>query len=369
MTNITNNNIIQEILYRLNVGAEIEISLLKKVFDSFFLNNKSKTNDVQMGAILTGIMARGPKKEEIEALLNSVFKLDNFNPKKRKKIKLPKGSILVGAIGSGKKGVKTMNISTPALLTAASLGAYTAKAVSHSTSSLTGSADFLEMVGCKLNIPLEEMEKIILKTRFGAFKIEGLLPNFNYLYGKKFLVPHALSFGLAALASPIKYDNLLYGLAHPDVELSIEVLKHFGVRNAMVASSTHDGIHYLDEMGVYGKTKIIGIQKGKIGKLKVFNPLKDLKLPTYGPRDICEGKDVKENITLSLNVLKGRGDKAREDIVAINAGTVLYLANMAAGLEEGYNLAKKALEEGLPYKKLVEFIKATGGNINKLKEF
>lgn len=42
---------------------------------------------------------------------------------------------------------------------------------------------------------------------------------------------------------------------------------------------------------------------------------------------------------------------------------------MATGLEEGYNLAKKALEEGLPYKKLVEFIKATGGNINKLKGF
>ena len=34
-----------------------------------------------------------------------------------------------------------------------------------------------------------------------------------------------------------------------------------------------------------------------------------------------------------------------------------------------YNKAKKALKEGLPYKKLVEFIKETGGDLNKLKGF
>ena len=361
------DNLISEILYRLNVNSEIDAKLLEKVFESLLLNNHSKNNDVQMGSILTGIMARGPKKEEIVALLKSVFKLDNFDPKKRKKIKLPRGSILVGAIGSGKKGVKTMNISTPALLTAASLGAYTAKSVSHSTSSLTGSADFLEKVGCNLDIPLEKMKKIILKTKFGAFKIEDLLPKFDSIYGKKFLVPPSLSFGLAALASPIKYHNFLYGLAHPNIDLSLEVLKYFGVKNVMVVSTTHDDIHYLDEMGVYGKTKIRGMQNGKIGKLKIFNPLKELELPRYSPKLISEGKNVSENIKLSLDVLKGNGDKAREDIIAINAGTILYLARKVKNLREGYRIAKEALKRGLPYKKLVEFIEATGGDVKEFK--
>ena len=151
--------LVREVLYRLNVGSKIDIHLLEKAFDVLLLNSNSKERDVQLGAILTGIMARGPKKEEIIALLKSSFKLDKFNPRKREKIKLPASCILVGAIGSGKKGIKTMNISTPALLTAASLGAYTAKAVSYSTSSLTGSADFLEKLGCNLNIPLKKMKK------------------------------------------------------------------------------------------------------------------------------------------------------------------------------------------------------------------
>ncbi len=358
-----------EVLYRLNVGSKIDIKLLESAFDTILSKEYSKKNDVQLGAILTGIMSRGPEKEEIIALLKSVFNLDKFDPKKRKKIKLPRGKLLIGAIGSGKKGNKTINISTPALLTAASLGAYTAKAVSHSTSSLTGSADFLEKIGCNLNIPQSKMGKIIQKIGFGAFKIEGLLPKFDSIYGQKFIAPHALSFGLAALASPIEYDNFLYGLAHPNVELSIEVLKYFGVKNVMVVSTTHDMIHYLDEMGVYGETKLIGIQHGNVGKLKIWNPVKELRLPKYSPKDISEGKTIKENIKLSLDVLKGKGNPAREDIIAINAGTILHLSGITKGLEESYKTAKKAIKEGLPYKKLLEFIEATGGNLNKIKGF
>jgi anthranilate phosphoribosyltransferase len=359
------NNFICEVLYRLNVNSKIDIKLLEKAFDSILLNPQSKEKDVQLGAILTGIMSRGPKKEEIVALLKSVFKLDNFNPKKRDKIKLPHGNILIGAVGSGKKGVKTMNISTPALLTAASLGAYTAKAVSHSTSSLTGSADFLEIVGCNLNISKQKMKKIILETGFGTFKIEGLLPKFDSIYGQKFIAPHALSFGLAALASPISYDNFLYGLAHPNIELCTEVLKEFGVKNVMVASTTYDGIHFLDEMGVYGVTRIKGIKNGKIGYTKKFNPLVDLNLPKYRPKDVCEGKDEEENIKLAIDVLRGKGEKAREDVICINAGTILYLAKKAKDLKEGYKLAKGAIRQGSPYNKLIQFIEATGGKPNK----
>src|SRR3989344_5083722 len=358
-----------EVLYRLNVGSKIDIELLELAFDRILLNSSSRKNDVQLSAILTGIMARGPKKEEIIALLKSVFKLDNFNPKERKKIKLPKGKILVGAIGSGKKGTKTMNISTPALLTAASLGAYTAKSVSSSTSSLTGSADFLRELGVNLNHSIKEMEKIIIKTRFGAFTIENLLPKFDSVYAKKFYAPHALSFGLAALVSPIKYDNFLYGLAHPNIDLAIDVLKKFGIEDVMVASTTNDDIHYLDEMGIYGITKIKGIQSGKVGHTKEFNPIIELDLSRYKPQDICEGRNKKDNIKLVIDVLRGKGEKAREDVICINAGTILYLAKKAKDLKEGYMISKRAIKEGLPFKKLLEVIKESGGDERKIKRY
>ncbi len=369
MERIDKNSAVSEVLYRLNVQSKIDLKLLEDAFDSVLSNSKQSIRDIRLGAILTGIMARGPTTEEIVTLLKSVFKLDRFNPKKRYKIKIPKGEILVGAIGSGKKGVKTMNISTPALLTAASAGAFTVKVASSSTNSLTGSADFLREVGINLNLSVKEMEKIITKTRFGVFTIESLLPKFDSIYAKKFYAPHALSFGLAALASPIKYDTFLYGLAHPNIDLSIDVLKKFGITNVMVASTTNDKIHYLDEMGVYGLTKIKGIQDNKIGYTKTFNPLTELKLPKYKPKDICEGKNKKENIKLAIDVLRGKGEKAREDVICINAGTILYLAKKAKNLKEGYMISKKAVKEGLPFKKLLEVIKETNGDGKKIKRY
>jgi anthranilate phosphoribosyltransferase len=364
MEKIMRFNPISEVLYRLNVQADIDPLLLELAFDKILADPKLIARDVQLAALLTGIMAKGPKKEEIIALLNSSFKLDHFDPRKRKFIKLPPGNILVGAIGSGKKGFKTMNISTPALLVAASLGAYTAKSVSSSTSSITGSADFLELCGAKLDVPFNQMKKIVVNVGFGAFKIENLLPKFDKIYGNKFFAPHALSFGLAALASPIAYDSFLYGLAHPNVDLCLDVLKHFGVKDVMVASTTQDDIHFLDEMGIYGLTKIRGIQNRTIGSLKCFNPLRELNLPKYGPQDIAEGKTPQQNVKLAVDVLKGRGEKAREDIICINAATLLYLAKKVRNLKEGYILAKDAVSKGKPYNKLLEFIIATGGRPN-----
>ncbi len=366
---ITKNNAVSEVLYRINVQSKINLKLLGEAFDSVLSNPKQYVRDIQLGAILTGIMARGPTTDEIVTLLKSVFKLDKFNPKKRYKIKIPKGELLIGAIGSGKKGVKTMNISTPALLTAASAGAFTAKVVSCSTSSLTGSADFLREVGMNLNLSIKEMEEVVSKTKFGAFTIESLLPKFNSIYAKRFYAPHALSFGLAALASPIKYDNFLYGLAHPNINLSINVLKKFEIENVMVVSASNDGIHYIDEMGVYGMTKIKGIHNGKIGYTKKFNPLVKLNLPKYQSRDICEGKNKRENIKLVIDVLRGKGEKAREDIICINAGTILYLARKAKNLKEGYMISKKVIQEGIPFKKLLEVIKESGGDEKKIKRY
>ena len=369
MEKVNRNNVVSEVLYRLNVQSKVDLKRLEEAFDSVLSNSKQSIRDIQLGAILTGIMARGPTKDEIVALLNSVFKLDKFNPRKRYKIKIPKGEILVGAIGSGKKGTKTMNISTPALLTAASVGAFTAKVASCSTSSLTGSADFLREVGVNLNHSIKEIEKIIIKTRFGAFTIENLLPKFDSVYAKKFYAPHALSFGLAALASPIKYDNFLYGLAHPNIDLAINVLKKFGIKDVMVASTTNDGIHYLDEMGIYGITKIKGIQSGKVGHTKEFNPIIELGISRYKPQDICEGRNKKDNIKLVIDVLRGKGEKAREDVICINAGTILYLAKKAKDLKEGYIISKRAIKEGLPFKKLLEVIKESSGDERKIKRY
>lgn len=363
------NKVISEVLYRLNVGSQIDSELLSSAFNTILNDEETESRDVQLGSLLTGIMAKGPTINEIVTLLESSFKLDGFSPFDRKEINLPKDEILIGAVGSGKKGYKTMNISTPALIIAASMGAYTAKPVSSSTSSISGSADLLRNLGMRIDMSLEEMEKIIKETGFGAFCIENIIPKFDKVYGGKFFVPHTLSFGLAALVSPVRFDNLIYGLAHPDVETSIRVLQRFGIDNAMVASTTDDNIHYLDEMGVYGTTKLIGIKNGNIGKVIYFRPTEELGLPKYTPDDICQGDSLEQNIKYCVDVLRGKGETPREDIICINAGTILYLAGKFENMKEGYYNAKAIVSTGRPFEKLIEIIDASDGDKTKLERY
>ncbi|MFW9876179.1 MAG: hypothetical protein ACFFG0_24010 [Candidatus Thorarchaeota archaeon] len=364
-----NNCVVSEVLYRLNVGSEIDLEILRRAFDTILIDNESKARDAQLGSLLTGLMAKGPTVDEVVTLLESSFSLDGFSPYERKKIQLPNKEKLISAIGSGKKGHKTMNISTPALLIAASMGVYTAKPVSSSTSSLSGSADLLRSVGVNIDLPNEDMEEVIRKTRFGAFCIESLIPKFDKVYGGKFYVPHALSFALAALVSPIKFDSLIYGLAHPDVETSIQVLQRFGIHDAMVASTTHDNIHYLDEMGVYGTTKLVGMKGGDIGKIIYFRPTEELGLPRYTPEQIAQADSLGQNIKYCIDVLKGKGEEPREDIICINAGTILYLAERAEDFKEGYYKAKEAVKTGQPLEKLIEVTEISGGDKRMVEDY
>ena len=222
-----------------------------------------------------------------------------------------------------------------------------------------------------MNIDLssEDMEEIIKKTGFGAFCIENIIPKFDKVYGGKFFVPNVLSFGLAALVSPIQFDNFIYGLAHPDVETSIQVLRRFGINNAIVASTTHDNIHYLDEMGVYGTTKLVGIKHGEIGKVIHFRPTEELGLPKYSPENISQADSIEQNIKYCVDVLRGRGETPREDIICINSGTVLYLAGKAEDLKEGFGKSKKIIKTGDPLEKLIEIVVASGGDKQKVEDY
>lgn len=359
---------VSEVFYRLNVGAEISLTQLSDAFSEILNYQNQNIRDVLMGGFLTSIMVRKPSVKEVVTLLNTAFKLDSYSINDAIKIDLPKGKKLIGTVGSGKKGVKTMNISTPSAIIATSLGAYIAKTGSSSTSSVTGSADFMQEVGLK-HTSNEEMITTLQKTGFGFFSIENLIPNFDKIYGGRFYAPHALSFGLAALVTPIKFDDILFGLAHPDVEFAVKLLKEYKIKNAMIVSSTHDNIHFLDEIGIFGDTKLIGMLNGKIGRLRFFYPTEQLGLPKYSPKHIAQGENVYVNVKYSVDVLKGKGKKAHEDIICINAANLLYLSHLTENLVEGFHKAKDAVKKGLPFQKLEEMLCVSGSDLKKLNTY
>ena len=359
-----------ESLYKLNIGHSLDEYEAEEAM-TIILNEKNEQKRIGLlTMLLNGVMIKEPTINEVSGLLTAALNMDNQLEKEKLKLELPNNEILVGVASSGKKGIKTINITSTACIVAASCGANIAKACSHSTSSKTGSSDFLEVCGINVDIPLEKKQEILNKYHIAFFSIEETTPKFAEVYGGIFYAPHAMSFGLAGLSFPVQIDSLAYGISHPNVKLSAEVLKKFGIKNALIYSCTYDGVHYLDELLPIGCANLIRIKDSNVEKIISADIQDALSINEYFNISGIKEKDNKlDNVLTSLKILKGEGNSSQIDSICINASIFLLLANKVNSLEEGFRKAKEILKTDKVWNNFLSIVDLYGGdskNIEKL---
>lgn len=364
----TNLNPVIEAIYRINVHQPLWEDICYRAMHDI-LHDKSTNTDLNMWILLNGLMAVWPSENEVIWLLRAAFELDNLSLENQREVILPGNKKLIGMIGSWKKWHKTINISTAAWIIASANWTYFAKPWSSSTSSITWSADILKEVWANIDVTVDTMIDILQKTGFGFFQIENLIPNFDKKYWWKFFAPHALSLALPALVCPIKLDRMVYWLAHPNIETSIKVFDKLGIKNVFVVSATDDGIHYIDEIGIYWVTKTIWIKDWEIWPLTFFDPWELVNMPRYTYEHIKQGNNVQENVKYFVDVLNNKWDQAKEDIICINAASLIYIAGECNNIKEGFYIAKQIIKDWKAIAKLIEFIEATWWDINKLNKY
>ena len=81
----------------------------------------------------------------------------------------------------------------------------------------------------------------------------------------------------------------------------------------------------------------------------------DLGLKLTRVKDIVGGDSAK-NAHILRNVLSGKEDDARTEIVALNAAAAFVVSGIADRLDEGLEHAMEILESGRGVKKLEEFL-------------
>lgn len=358
-----------ESLYKLNIGHSLDEYEAEEAM-SIILNEKDKEKrTILLTMLLNGIMIKGPTVNEISGLLTASLNMDNQLNENKKVLSLPKNEKLVGVASSGKKGIKTINITSAACFVAAACGANIAKACSHSTSSKTGSSDFLDICGIDINIPLEKKNNILNKYHISFFSIEETTPKFAEVYGGVFYAPHAMSFGLAGLSFPIHIDCLAYGISHHNVKLSAEVLRKFGVKNALVYSCTYDGIHYLDELLPIGCANLVRIKDSNVERNISSDIQEALSIDSYfNILHLKEKENKIDNVIATLKILKGEGNSSQIDAICINASIFLLLAGKANSLKDGFSVAKEILSTGTVWNNFLDIIDLYGGNRDNIEK-
>ncbi|KIO49700.1 anthranilate phosphoribosyltransferase [Nitrosospira sp. NpAV] len=299
-----------------------------------------------IAAILTGLRV---KKETIGEIAAAAQVMREFATR----VEVADRRYLVDTCGTGGDAAHTFNISTTAAFVAAAAGARVAKHGGRSVSSKSGSADVLEALGVNLDQTPEQIAEDIGEIGLGFM----FAPNFHS--AMKYAAPVRRELGvrtlfniLGPLTNPAGAKNQVLGVFHPDlVGILARVLQRLGSDHVMVVHGGH-GEGGLDEITIAGETRIGELRHGKVTEYSI-KP-EDFGLRTAAIETI-QVQDSAQSREMLISVLDNQPGPAL-DIVLLNAGAAIYVADVAESLAQGLEKARTAIETGAAKAKLRELV-------------
>jgi anthranilate phosphoribosyltransferase len=299
---------------------------------AFELVMSGEATPVQVAALLIGLRVKGETASEVagvvQAMRAAMVRLPADNPDE-----------LVDTCGTG-GGIQTFNISTAAALLAAGAGLRIAKHGNRSFTSQCGSADVLEALGVKIDVPVAVMEQALRNAGIVFMFAPLMHPAMRHVgpVRRELAIPTVMNI-VGPLANPAMAGRQVVGVADERrVPLLAGALQELGAKHALVVHGTG-----MDEISPLATTKVIEIRDGKTKEWTV-DPAK------FGYKKLDEadlaGGPPAANALAVLAVLRGESGRAARGAVVLNAGAALYVGARAKTFAAGVELAEEALDRG-----------------------
>ncbi len=296
---------------------------------------------LMMAAILTGLRV---KKETIGEITAAAQVMREFSTK----VEVADRTHLVDIVGTGGDGANTFNISTCSMFVAAAAGARVSKHGGRSVSSKSGSADVLESLGVKINLPPALIAQCVAEVGIGFMFAPNHHPAMkNVAPVRKELGVRTLFNILGPLTNPASAPHILMGVFHPDlVGIQIRALQRLGAEHALVVYG-RDG---MDEVSLGAATLVGELKDGEISEYEIHPEDFGLTMASHRALKVDTPEQSRDMVLSVLDNQEG----APRDIVALNAGVALYAANVAPTIAAGLALAQHALAQGAGKAKLAQ---------------
>ncbi|GAB4390021.1 MAG: anthranilate phosphoribosyltransferase [Thermodesulfovibrionales bacterium] len=300
---------------------------------------EGRATDSQIAAFLTALRVKGESVSEITGAARIMRQ-------KATRINAPEGTL--DTCGTGGDMAGTFNISTTTAIVVASLGVPVAKHGNRSVSSRSGSADVLEALGVRIDLPPQKVERCLFETGFGFLFAPLFHPAMKYAIGPRREMGIRTIFNiLGPLTNPAGAGRQVLGVFSGSLtEPLAKVLGNLGAVDAMVVHG-EDG---LDEITITDGTRVSRFRDGQVEN-SIIAP-EDFGLRRADVKDLAGG-DAEENARITLSVLEGGRGPAR-DIVLMNTAAALVVAGKTWDFAEAFAMAGEALDSGKAMKKLGE---------------
>jgi anthranilate phosphoribosyltransferase len=244
-------------------------------------------------------------------------------------------------------------VSTTAALIAAGAGCRVAKHGNRSATSLSGSADLLEALGARIDLPAAAVARCIDEAGFGFM----FAPSHHQ--ATRFVVPVRKQLGvrtifnfLGPLTNPAGAGRQLIGVSDPGfTEVIAGALDGLGAARALIVTS-EDG---MDELSAAAPTRVIEVGGGETRRYTVTP--RELGIRPVDGEGIPGGTPA-ENAQVTRAILAGRDGPARE-MALVNSGAAIYAAGRAETIAHGVELARAAIDDGCAAAVLERFVALT----------
>ncbi len=259
---------------------------------------------------------------------------------------------MVDTCGTGGDASGTFNISTAAAIVAAAAGARVAKHGNRAASSQSGSADVLEALGVRIDLPFEQYGRAIREIGIGFLFAQAAHTAMRHATPARKQIGVRTVFNLLGpLTNPAGAQAQVLGVFSADViDVVAATLAELGTEYAFVVH----GAGGLDEISLAGETIVAEVRKGTVRKFSVTPEEFGVK---RAPLKEIRGGTAAENAVLIQQILHGEAGP-RRDIVVINTAAALVAAGTAENFRDAAEAARSTIDSGAARKKLA-----------KLKEF
>ncbi len=328
----------------------------------FFLSESiaEHLTDEQKGEILTLFQGKGVEPAELSAFAEILLQACTGGLPSAPTLCLPEA---VDICGTGGSGLIRINTSTISAFILAALDIKIAKHGNKAASGRFGSFDLLENMGINIEAKSEVLSYTFWKEGLAFLFARSFHPVMKHFVKVRQELGRPTLFNiLGPLISPVNAKYQIIGTAFEDkMELIAETAQKLGKEKVMMVRG-EDG---LDEITLTGETCIVEAHCNAPLRTYKISP-SDFGIEPCSFEEIAGG-DAKFNTKIAESILRGECKTRHLDLVLINAAAVLKMMGNAKTWQEGYQMAKEAVESGRAYEKF-EAYRDISTNKRKLYE-
>ncbi|MCS6776820.1 MAG: anthranilate phosphoribosyltransferase [Chthonomonadaceae bacterium] len=327
----------QEAIRRVTAGGSLTREEAEQVASALM---QGQATPAQIGALLVALRMKGETVEEVAGFAAAMRQ--HVVPVRT--LRQP----LIDTCGTGGSTFRVFNVSTAAAFVTAAAGLAVAKHGNRRVTGICGSADVLEALGVTIDLDPPSCAACIDAVGIGFLFAPNHHPALKHVGGPRREIGVRSLFNLLGpLTNPAGASRQVMGVYEASAcRLACGALQRLGCERAIVV---HAAIG-LDEIATIGETSVCELRGGEILEYTLTPERLGLQGADPHPADLAPADTPAGNAMLMREVLSGKAEtqaqKARRDLVAVNAAAALRVGDLVEDWPEAVQRAQRILATG-----------------------